>query len=278
MTLKELYDLGVDRLDEADVDSPEVDAFYLLEYLTGYNRASYLLHKDREVTPNAAEMYLNLIARRSGHIPYQYITGEADFMGLKFRVTPDVLIPRLDTEVLIDEALKKIPENAHVLDMCTGSGCLAITTKKFRPDTVVTACDISEAALKVAQENAQRILGDPDEIRFIQGDLFERFASGDTFDVIISNPPYVTDPEYLELSPEVRDHEPELALVAGEDGLDIYRRLIPDAAGFLNGYLFLEIGYAQAEAVSGLMEKAGFQDVQVVKDLAGLDRVVYGHK
>lgn len=280
MTLGELYLQGSDLLESADIDSPSVDAFYLMEHILGINRAEYLMKKELQVTPFAEQSYMELIRLRAEHIPYQYITGEADFMGLKFSVTPDVLIPRLDTEVLADEVLKRLPENARVLDMCTGSGCLGVTVKKMRQDAVVTASDISEQALAVARGNAQDILGDPDGIRFIKSDLFDVFADGEIFDVIVSNPPYVTEGEYEELSAEVKDHEPSLALLAGNDGLDIYKRLIPASFRFIApaGLLALEIGYQQGHSVRELMEQAGFKEVEVIRDLAGLDRVVLGRK
>lgn len=279
MILKELYDEGVDILDESGIESPEVDAFYLLEYATRTSRASYLLNKNEEQDPESAELYMKLVNARADHIPYQYLTGNADFMGFRINVTPDVLIPRLDTEVLCDEACRLINDGDRVLDMCTGSGCIAIAIKGIRPEAVVTACDISEKALTVARENAAANAKEPGtgEIRFIRSDLFEGI-SGEMFDMIVSNPPYVTEGEYAELAPEVREHEPKLALTAGEDGLDIYRRLIPGAREHLKpaGRLLMEIGCSQGEAVGQLMEQAGFKDVKIIKDLAGLDRVILG--
>ncbi len=281
MTLKELYDTGTDILEDAGIDSPECDAMYLLEHVTGLDRGAYLLNKDKEVQQAVTGRYLELINVRKGHVPYQYITGGAYFYGYRFVVDENVLIPRLDTEVLAEKCLELLPEGGKVLDMCTGSGCIAVTVKAQRPDADVSAADISEKALKVARENAGSILKNDDcgpagKIKFIRSDLFENIDRGEKFDMIVSNPPYVSDDEYESLMPEVKDHEPRLALTAGKDGLDIYKRLIPAAADHLmdGGALALEIGCSQAEAVREILSEHGFKDIRVTKDLAGLDRVV----
>ncbi len=274
MTLKELYDAGTDVLDENGIESPETDAFYLLEHVTGIDMSRYLLQKGMAVSGEMQREYMRLIDIRAAHVPYQYITGTAPFMGYMFKVTPDVLIPRFDTETLCEEAAGLIKGEMKVLDMCTGSGCIAVALKLMCPEATFTACDISEKALDVARENA-RINGA--DMKFVQGDLFGNLG-GEKYDLIVSNPPYVTAGEYKTLSPEVRDHEPEGALTAGEDGLDIYRRLIPEAKEHLipGGYLLMEIGCAQGIPVRNLMEEAGFKDVKIIKDLAGLDRVAGG--
>ena len=274
MRLRELYQIGEAELDEAGIESPCVDAFYLLEAATGLSRSEYLLYAANEVKPEISEKYLDLIAERGSHVPYQYITKEADFMGLKIHVTPDVLIPRLDTEVLVDEASRIIPKGGEVLDMCTGSGCMALALKSLRKDVNVCAGDISEAALDVAIGNAA---ANGLEVTFARGDLFEAFA-GRSFDCIMSNPPYVTEREYMELTPEVKDHEPKLALTAGEDGLDIYRRLVPEAREHLKpeGVLIMEMGCFQGEAIKTLMEENGYKNIKIIKDLAGLDRIICG--
>lgn len=276
MTLRELYEAGTDILDEAGIESPSVDAFYLLEYLTGMDRSQYLLDKERQITEKVREEYMRLIEKREQHVPYQYITGAADFMGFEISVTPDVLIPRLDTEVTAEETLKEIGPGESVLDMCTGSGCLAIAIKKLSKAGKVTACDISPRALEIAEKNAA---ANEAEIRFVEGDLFEKLKN-ESFDVIVSNPPYVTEDEYKELQPEVREHEPKLALTAGTQGMDVYERLVPGAwdALSINGRLVLEIGAYQAETVCRLMKETGFSNIKIIKDLAGLDRVVKGRK
>lgn len=274
MTLKELYDAGIDVLDENGIESPETDAFYLLEHVTGIGKSGYLLRKNEQISPQTESAYMELIETRARHVPYQYITGEAPFMGYMFKVTSDVLIPRFDTEVLCEKAAELIGEGSRVLDMCTGSGCIAIALKLMCPETAFTACDISDKALDIARENARTYGAD---IEFVQGDLFEKLDRR-KFDIIVSNPPYVMNGEYETLSPEVKAHEPRLALTAGDEGMDIYRRLIPEAAEHLDkgGHLLTEIGCSQAESVKTLMEKSGFENIKVIKDLAGLDRVVMG--
>lgn len=287
MTLAEIYAYGTARLEEAGIEYPSVDAFYLLEYAAKIDKTKYLLYKDQQVSEKHFDEYKELIEKRAQHIPYQYITGCADFMGLTYEVNEDVLIPRLDTEVLGEQALKLMGFEADVLDMCTGSGCIGISLKRYRPDAHVTCSDISHKALDTARKNiSHQHLEFANEtgnmecgVRLVEGDLFEPFEEDEKFDLIVSNPPYVTEAEYKDLMPEVKNHEPALALLAGEDGLDIYRRLISEAPEYLkeNGWLLLEIGSTQAGMVTALMAGAGFKDIEVIKDLAELDRVVKGH-
>ena len=287
MTLAEIYEYGTNRLDEAGIEYPSVDAFYLLEYAAKIDKTKYLMFKDQEVSEKHFNEYKELIDRRCERIPYQYIVGFAEFMGLTYEVSRDVLIPRLDTEILGEEALKVIGFEADVLDLCTGSGCIGISLKRYRPDIHVTCSDISHKALDMARKNiAHQHLELANEtgslekgIRLVEGDLFEPFDEDEKFDLIVSNPPYVSEEEYRSLMPEVKNHEPVTALIAGPDGLDIYRRLTADAPAYLKegGKLLLEIGAAQAQAVTKLMEEAGFKDIEVIKDLAELDRVVKGH-
>lgn len=288
MILSEVYAYGTERLKEVGIENPSVDSFYLLEYAAKINNTTYLMYKDREVTDEQFAQYKALIDERCEHVPYQYITHTADFMGLTFEVNRDVLIPRLDTEVLGEETVKLLGFKADVLDMCTGSGCIGIALKRYRPDIHVTLSDNSQRALDVAFKNVahQHIglandTGDMETgIRLVHGNLFSSFEKGtDKFDFIVSNPPYVSLEEYRNLMPEVKDHEPMNALLAGEDGLDIIRRLIKESPDYLKagGTLIFEIGSKQADKVKPLMEEAGFKDISVIKDLSGLDRVVKGH-
>ena len=315
MTLQEVYNYGTDTLKKAGIENPSVDAFYLLEFASGCDRAKYLMFKDQQVNQINFNQYDALIKKRAERIPYQYITGRANFAGLNFEVNQNVLIPRLDTEVLFENTLKVLGPESYVLDLCTGSGCIGISLKRYRPDVRVVISDISEEALKIAEHNihhnhidvAEYDEGEPSNltfgydlkfgIRMIKSDLFEEMEAENKdagaeftglFDVIVSNPPYVTEDEYEVLMPEVKNHEPKLALTAGKDGLDIYRRIIsginPDgtkcksAKDFLKeeGTLIMEIGCSQAEAVKDLMISNGFKDVTVKKDMAGLYRVVAG--
>lgn len=216
------------------------------------------------------------LQRRLDGEPIQYILGQADFYGLTLRVAPEVLIPRMDTETLVQQALVKAPPHARVLDVCTGSGCVALAIKHERPDCAVAAVDLSPAALAVARDNGQTL---GLEVDWRLGDLCAPFARR-CFDVVVSNPPYVSQAEYEALSPLVRDHEPPMALLAGPEGLDLYARLIPQAAALLSpgGWLCLEIGSAQSGAVQGLCRKAGLESVATTRDLSGLARVVCGRK
>ena len=218
--------------------------------------------------------------------PVSYITGMKEFMGLEFAVNEAVLIPRPETELLVEEAVKELEAISReaeavprVLDLCTGSGAIAVSIRHFVPQAEVTATDLSEEALKVARENAERLTAGG--IRFLQGDLFEAFSNlqapgSELFNLIVSNPPYIPAKVIDGLMPDVKDFEPRLALDGGTDGLDIYRRLIPQAAEHLapGGVLLLEIGFDQGETVPDLCRQAGLGNIAVLKDLAGLDRVV----
>ena len=233
LNLKELYEAGLSALEEACIDSPECDAFYLFEHVTGVTRGSYLLTKDRTVKDETAAAYMDLIRQRAEHMPYQYLTGYAPFLDFELKVNENVLIPRFDTEIVIDAAVKVIPQDGKVLDLCTGSGCVIISLKKLYPYAEFTASDVSPEALSVAKENASMVHGVQNNIEFVLSDLFESFE-GRRFDVIVSNPPYVSESEYAQLAPEVKDHEPPLALLAGPEGLDIHKRLIEEAPAHLN--------------------------------------------
>lgn len=239
------------------------------------NRAWLIAHWNNPTMPNVGSELRALVERRRAGEPIQYITGEQEFYGLPFRVTPDVLIPRPETEHLVEKALALAAElpNLRILDVGTGSGAIAIALAHNMPHAQITAVDISTAALKIAHENAERnaVSG---RIRFLQSDLLYTVA-GEQFDIIVSNPPYVPTADRESLSVEVRDHEPRQALFAGEDGLDVYRRLIPEAFLALGpaGFLLLETGYGQSQAVAGLLSDAGFESIEFVPDLQGIPRV-----
>lgn len=289
-----LYKEGVVRLKEAGIDEAELDARLLLEYVCGTDRNTLLAHGDREVTVEECERYRDLIGRRAAHVPLQHLTGGQDFMGLTFLVNEDVLVPRQDTEILVEEAMKHLHDGMRILDLCTGSGCILLSLLQYSNDCEGVGTDLSVRALAVAKENYERLRNErPDmKARFLEGDLFEALASvaenetdekaaadgRELFDMIVSNPPYIETGVIDTLMPEVREHEPLMALDGGSDGLTFYRKITAQAAAYLNGggMLFFEIGCGQAGAVRKLMEEAGFCGVQVVKDFAGLDRVVYG--
>ena len=275
MTWQECCRQGARELTDAGIENANADAWFLMEAVCSITRNFYYMHAQDEMPDAQEKCYRDYIRKRCSHIPLQYLTGEQEFMGLNFKVTPDVLIPRQDTEVLVEEALKYVKDGYRVLDMCTGSGCIAISLKSFAPKAQVIAADISRAALLVAEENAGR---NHQQIQFINSDLFEQITG--EFDVIVSNPPYIPSEVISTLMPEVRDHEPVLALDGTEDGLYFYKLITENSISYLKegGMLLYEIGYDQGKAVSGLMKDHGYEDIRIIKDLAGLERVVCGRR
>lgn len=274
MTYRALYETGKERLMQAGVEEAALDARLLLEFVCHTGRNDLLVHGDREVETAQQERYVSLIRRRSGHIPLQHLTGTQEFMGLDFSVNEHVLIPRQDTEILVEEVLKHLHDGFRILDMCTGSGCILLSLLHYSNDCAGVGADISEDALLVARKNADDLKAR--NARFVQSDLFENIQG--KFEIIVSNPPYIRSDVIPTLMEEVRLHEPALALDGAEDGLHFYRKIIAQSKAYLcgGGQLFFEIGYDQREAVVGLMEAAGFKNVTAVRDFAGLDRVVYG--
>ena len=270
-SLKGLLTDGTKMLTQAGIDEAELDAGYILEYITGLNSAQYFIHSEDIIEKNKAEEFFRLIERRSKRIPLSYVIGTRDFFGLTFKVDENVLIPEQETELLVEEVIKH-SEGKSVLDMCTGSGCIAISIALFGKPSKVAASDISEKALKVARENAKSLKAG--EISFIQGDMFENVT--DKFDIIVSNPPYIETGEIDELMPEVRDYIPRLALDGDIDGLKFYRIISKEAVKKLNknGRIFYEIGYNQSRAVASILLENGFTDVKIMKDYSGLDRIV----
>ena len=273
MTLREAWKLGKDRLTEAQVPDADLDAWYLLEWCTGVNRSHYLAWPEEAISPEQEEQYRQTLNQRERRIPLQQITGEQEFMGLSFYVNEHVLIPRQDTEVLVEETAKFLKDGMSFLDLCTGSGCILLSLLHLRAGAEGTGADLSPEALKVAAQNRER-LGVKAEL--IESDLFDKIEG--TFDVIVSNPPYLKREEIETLMDEVRLHEPYMALDGHEDGLYFYRKIAEEAPKYLRagGGLFLEIGCDQGACVAELLRQQGFADVKVVKDLAGLDRVVEG--
>lgn len=261
------------QLSLAGIEEASYDAKFLFYYVTGLKQTDLLFDGHLAMSEEQQEQLEKLAMRRAEHEPLQYITGVQDFMGMEFKVTPAVLIPRQDTERLVEEALPYC-SGKTVLDMCTGSGCIAVSISKLCENSNVTAVDISEEALQVATENASRLEA---TVRFVQSNLFQNIK--EKYDVIISNPPYIASAEVDKLMPEVREHEPRLALDGTEDGLKFYREIIKEAPRYLqnDGMVLFEIGYDQAEAVTDLLKTEGFGSVFVRKDYAGLDRVVGAH-
>jgi release factor glutamine methyltransferase len=281
MTLHDCLEQGIAVLSAGPhADRARLDAETLLLHHIGKNKAWLLAHRGDSYAGCSAIGYAAMIERRRKGEPIQYIIGECEFYGMPFRVTHDVLIPRPETEHLIEKCLALANEAPapRILDIGSGSGAIAISLAVHLPNALVTAIDISGPALAVARDNAERNQV-VDRIRFLQGDLLAPVA-GEKFDVIVSNPPYVPASDRGSFSVEVRDHEPAVALFAGTDGLDIYRRLIPAAFDALasGGYIALEIGFGQREAIEDLLDAAGFEDIGFVPDLQGIPRVALAQK
>ena len=278
MTYRECYEKGSRILNEAGIEESTLDARLLLEAVCGTDRNDLLVHGEQPVEPEAEEKYFGWIGKRAGRIPLQQLTGEQDFMGLTFTVNENVLIPRQDTEILVEEVLKELHDGMRILDMCTGSGCILLSLLHYSNDCEGLGVDLSAEALEVAGRNVLKVLTPEkaEHVHFLQSDLFEKVEG--KFEIIVSNPPYIASAEVEKLMPEVRDHEPRMALDGTEDGFYFYRRIIEEAGKHLmsSGMLFFEIGYDQGQAVSELMRTEGYCDVQVVQDYAGLDRVVLG--
>lgn len=278
MTYRECYEQGCRTLQAAGIEEAILDARLLLEAVCGTDRNDLLVHGEQPVMPQAEEKYLHWIRQRTEHIPLQQLTGEQDFMGLTFSVNEHVLIPRQDTEILVEEVLKELHDRMRILDMCTGSGCILLSLLHYSNDCEGLGVDLSAEALEVAGRNVLKVLTPEkaEHAHFLQSDLFEKVEG--KFEIIVSNPPYIASAEVEKLMPEVRDHEPRMALDGTEDGLHFYRRIIKEAGKHLvnSGMLFFEIGYDQGQAVSELMRAQGYREVQVVQDYAGLDRVVLG--
>lgn len=273
MTYREAMALGEKILTMAEIVEAKTDAWLLLEMACKIDRSFYYLHMEEDLPEEQLSEYEIALRKRAEHVPLQYIVGETEFMGLKFKVNSSVLIPRQDTETLVEEALKAVRPGMRVLDLCTGSGCIIVSILHNVADVEGYAIDISKQALNVAKENARL---NEVSVMFERSDLFDNVTG--TFDVIVSNPPYIPTAEIVKLMPEVRGFEPMEALDGKEDGLYFYRKMIPECRDYLNpdGRVLFEIGYDQGEAVSGIMREAGFREVQVIKDLAHNDRVVTG--
>ncbi|MEE1078630.1 MAG: peptide chain release factor N(5)-glutamine methyltransferase [Agathobacter sp.] len=273
MTYREAIALGEKILSMAKIEDAKNDAWLLLSMACKIDHTYYYVHMDEDLTVEQTKEYESLVKKRAERIPLQYITGEQEFMGFTFHVNSSVLVPRQDTETLVEEAIKVIRPGMKVLDMCTGSGCILISIMKNVPDIEGLGCDISKQALIVAKENAKL---NEVSANFERSDLFENVM--ETYDVIVSNPPYIPTEEILTLMPEVSQFEPMQALDGREDGLYFYRKIVKECRNYLkpNGMILFEIGHDQGKAVSEMLTYAGFKEVSVVKDLAKNDRVVIG--
>ena len=276
MIYSDIYKNASIRLKEAGVPEYQLDARLLLEYVCGTDYNTLLVHGDRDVSPEEEKKYNELIEKRASRVPLAYIVGYQEFMGLTFDVNENVLVPNQDTETLAEEALRELSDGMRFMDLCTGSGCVALSILNYTNDTSCVMTDISDKAIEVATGNRDR-LGFSDRAEIVKTDLFPQDADN-KFDMIVSNPPYIRTDVIATLPPEVGKGEPYIALDGGQDGLIFYRRIIENAPKWLytSGWLMMEIGYDKGDAVAGLMKDGGFHEVEVIKDLGGNDRVVRG--
>jgi len=273
-TVREALDSAVIAIAAAGSDTPRLDAEVLLAAALGIDRTALFLDPGREVDGPAVRAFQDAVRRRSaGREPVAYITGTRGFRHIELTVDPRVLVPRPETELLVEVGVELIAGGARVVDVGTGSGAVALALASERPDLVVLATDSSADALTVARANAARL--GLDRVAFVHGDLL---AGVGEVGAVLSNPPYVAERERASLAPEITRHEPPGALFAGEDGLDVIRRLVPAAAAAGAGLLAIEVGEGQVPAVAALLEQAGFADVQTRRDLAGIERVVVGRR
>lgn len=277
MTASDVYKKGRDILIAGGSQVASFDTACLFEHFCNLSRADIISSPD--VTVENADEFFAACKKRADGYPLQYILGSWEFMGLEFKVTPDVLIPRADTETLVEYLLKNCPDNSKILDMCCGSGCIGLAVKHFRPDTDVTLCDISEKALDVTLQNAKRLNLD---VTVKQADLTKGGSSyfdDDTFDVIISNPPYIKSSDMTTLSKEVL-HEPKLALCGGKNGTDFYFALIELWKNTLkpSGEMILESGYDTHESIVKKFCETGYCDIKTEQDLNGITRLVSAKK
>lgn len=273
MNYTEAFLLGMQKLKEAEIGEAQLDARLLLEEVCGTDHNTLLCHGDREVSEAEEEQYRKALEQRAVHVPLQHLLGYQDFMGLRFQVNEYVLIPRQDTEILVEEAMRYLHDGMRILDLCTGSGCILLSLLHYSNDCEGVGVDISQEALQVAAQNAE-LLGIKAD--FLKSDLYEKVTG--KFDLLVSNPPYIERKVIPTLMEEVREYDPYIALDGGEDGLDFYRRIIGGAQDYLKrgGQILMEIGSGQAKAVSELLREAGFKEIDVCRDFAGLDRVVSG--
>lgn len=281
MKIKDILSQGISILKENGIDDSNMKARIVLADLLGKNKEYLMIHDEDEIEDGLNRIFLEKIERLKNHEPLQYVINKQDFMGFELYVDKNVLIPQPDTENLVEEVIllsDKIRKNRKVelriLDLCTGSGAIAISISKLIKKSLVYASDISKDALKIAEENSSRNAAN---VLFFESNLFDKISKLYKFDIIVSNPPYIEKDVIKTLSKEVQN-EPILALDGGEDGLDFYRKIVEEAKEYLNteGYLAFEIGYNQKESVESILKENGYKNIYSRKDLAGNDRIVVG--
>lgn len=276
LTIREALTLATGELNSRGIETARLDAEVLLANVLGFSRTDLYIKDGSVIQEDKITKYFSMVRRRSDREPVAYITGEKEFMSLSFKVNNHVLIPRPETEMLVEEALEIKP--LRVIDVGTGSGAIAVSLAYYLPKSIVKAIDISVAALDVARENAIRHRVD-ERVELVQGNLLEPFDSPEflsAFDLITANLPYIPTPEMPVLQYDVREYEPDLALDGGVDGLSYYRLLGPAAYNILTGggILLLEFGYTQAASLKEFLKDIGFSDIEIIQDLAGLDRII----
>lgn len=280
MEINKLRSIGVDKIRGRQYGNPVLEATLLLGKLLNVDKIYIYTHGNEEVPQHIVDKFLELIEKRAKGYPIQYIINEKEFMGIDFYVEKGVLIPRPDTEILVEYVLKHIEDNKdiEVLDVGVGSGAIGLSIAYYKKNTTVYGVDISDEALKVANINKQRL--NLSNVKLLKSNLFENIGEDKKFHIIVSNPPYIPRKDIEELQDEVKNYEPMKALDGGEDGLDLYRRIIPESKDYLieGGLLIFEIGYDQKEQVESIMIAEGFKSIETLKDLQGLDRVVLGFK
>jgi release factor glutamine methyltransferase len=286
LTIAEAIYQAAQKLDRSGIDDARLDAEVLLSHILGKDRGWLLAHSKDRLDQKQAKFFEGSLERRARHEPLQYIIGTQEFWGLEFTVSPDVLIPRPETELIVETAINIIRAKgteALIVDLCTGSGCIAVSLAKELGDARIFAVDTSGQALAIARKNSQRH-GVSARIRFLEGDLYAPLEELDIcsrVDVITANPPYIRSGDMPMLQPEVRDYEPKLALIAGADGTDVQRAIIGRASDFLkdHGTLIMEMGMGQAQALTRMVDETGSYDKpEILKDLAGIDRVLVARR
>ena len=285
MEIKDLIRMGVKKLDGKKYSNPPLECVLLLAYLLDVDKTYIYIHNDEEVSSSVENKYFSLIDERRKGYPIQYILKEKEFMGISFYIEEGVLIPRPDTEILVQYVLDYIDEkykerDIKIVELGTGSGCISLSIAYYKKNVFVYSVDIDKKANAVAEENSKR-LKLSDRVKILEGDLFQGIKNmglKNSVDIIVSNPPYIPEDEIFGLQDEIKKYEPLWALDGGEDGLDYYRRIIPQSKEYLKnrGILVFEMGFDQGRKIKELMEKGNFRNINILKDLQGLDRVITG--
>lgn len=281
-TIRNLIQLGIDELKKSKIDTYNIDTYLLLGNVLKKDRVYLMIHGEEEVEEEKKHAYINLLNIRKNKMPMQYILGSVEFMGIDFFVKEGVLIPRGDTEILVEEVLSRIEdnmENINVLDLCSGSGAIGLSIAYYKKNVTVDLVDLYPIPKEVTIENIKRLKLEK-KARFIKSDLLNEVKQqGLKYDIIVSNPPYIREGVISTLMDDVKNYEPHTALSGGEDGLEFYKRIIEDSQDILKGkkVLAFEIGYDQGKEVKKLMSEYGFENINIIRDLAGLDRTVIGN-